>query len=277
MYDDLHPAFTKLQEIGKEITNNVKPKAVVVFSAHWQGEREGRIEINTALETDLIYEWGQSYATGDDNYPNTGSEEIASQVMEAVRAFDIDVMPVRRGLDHGVWASFKVGKENGIHSFIARVMEVTPLAAFDPKVNPLNVPIVQVSLFSSEDPHQHYRLGQAVSQLRSKNILIIVSGMAVHNLRDMQMSFGNPEPLPYTTAFDEALKKAVESHPSKRENEMANLLKRRDARQAHPSFEHLLPIFVGAGAAGDDVGKRLWTTKEGSVSWAQYRFGDVAS
>ena len=56
---------------------------------------------------------------------------------------------------------------------------------------------------------------------------------------------------------------------------MAELLKRKDARQAHPSFEHLLPIHIGAGAAGDDMGKRLWTYEEGSMSWAQYRFGDV--
>lgn len=58
---------------------------------------------------------------------------------------------------------------------------------------------------------------------------------------------------------------------------MAELLKRSDARQAHPSFEHLLPIHIGAGAAGDDLGKRMWTLEEGSMSWAQYRFGEVAT
>ena len=86
---------------------------------------------------------------------------------------------------------------------------------------------------------------------------------------------GNPTPLPYTSSFDEALKDAVTVLPAEREQKMAELLKRPDAKQAHPTFEHLLPIFVGAGAAGEDMGKRLWTLKEGSVSWAQYRFGDV--
>lgn len=57
---------------------------------------------------------------------------------------------------------------------------------------------------------------------------------------------------------------------------MAALLTRSDARRAHPSFEHLLPIHIGAGAAGKDMGKQLWTLPEGSMSWAQYRFGDVA-
>lgn len=151
------------------------------------------------------------------------------------------------------------------------------MTAFEPDENPLNVPIVQASLFNSEDPIQHYRLGQAVSKLRDENILIIVSGMAVHNLRDMRFAWGNPNPLPYTASFDEALKDAVTTPPAEREKAMAELLKRPDAREAHPYFDHLLPIHIGAGAAGDDFGKRLWTLKEGSMSWAQYRFGEVSN
>lgn len=139
------------------------------------------------------------------------------------------------------------------------------------------MPIVQVSLFGTEDPVQHYRLGEAVSSLRDDNILIIVSGMAVHNLRDMMRAFGSPKPMPYTTSFDEALKDAATKPPAEREQAMAQLLKRGDARQAHPSFEHLLPIHIGAGAAGEDLGRRLWTYKDGSMSWAQYRFGEVGN
>lgn len=56
---------------------------------------------------------------------------------------------------------------------------------------------------------------------------------------------------------------------------MAQLLKRGDARQAHPTFDHLLPIHIAAGAAGRDSGTRLFTMADGSMSWAQYRFGDV--
>lgn len=153
-------------------------------------------------------------------------------------------------------------------------MTDTP-TAFEPESNPLNVPVVQVSLFDTEDPYQHYKLGQAVARLREENILIVVSGMAVHNLRDMRFTFGKPQSMPYTVSFDEALKEAVTTAPAERQKAMADLLKRPDARQAHPSFEHLLPIHIGAGAAGEDLGKRLWTLKEGSLSWAQYRFGDV--
>lgn len=184
-----------------------------------------------------------------------GSSDIASKVLNSLNEAGIKAEGVKRGLDHGVWASFK--------------------CAFNPDSNPLNVPIVQVSLFKTEDPMQHYRLGEAVSKLREENILIIVSGMAVHNLRDMRFTFGNPRPMPYTASFDEALKDAVTMLPAERAQAMTALLKRGDARQAHPSFEHLLPIHIGAGAAGDDVGERIWTLKEGSLSWAQYRFGEV--
>lgn len=51
MEDYDHPAYSKLQEIGKEITQNVQPKAVVVFSAHWQASRNS-IEVNTAELTE---------------------------------------------------------------------------------------------------------------------------------------------------------------------------------------------------------------------------------
>jgi 4,5-DOPA dioxygenase extradiol len=85
----------------------------------------------------------------------------------------------------------------------------------------------------------------------------------------------NNKPLPYTVSFDEALREAVTTEPEQRQAKMAGLLKRSDARKAHPTFEHLLPIFVGAGAAAEDKGVRLWTLPEGSFSWAQYRFGEL--
>ena len=56
MYDVEHPAYKKLGEIGREITQKVRPRAVVVFSAHWQGG-SNTIYVNTAEITDLIYEY----------------------------------------------------------------------------------------------------------------------------------------------------------------------------------------------------------------------------
>jgi len=255
--DTQHPAFRKLQEIGREITTQVKPKAVLVFSAHWQAGHES-VEINMAESTNLIYDfYGFPARFYEYQFPNKGSPALAQAVLQKLQAAGIKAKGVQRGLDHGVWASFA--------------------CAFSPTENPLKVPVVQASLFMSDDPDQHYRLGQAVASLREEGILIIVSGMAVHNLRDFRLSYGSKTALPYAISFDQALKDAVELAPEHRQKAMASLLERPDARKAHPSFEHLLPIHVGAGAAGDDRGLQLWTLLEGCVSWAQYRFGEVSA
>ncbi|KAI4715933.1 aromatic ring-opening dioxygenase LigB subunit [Aureobasidium sp. EXF-10727] len=257
MEDFSHPAYEKLQEIGKEITQVVKPRAVVVFSAHWQASPT-TIEVNTAELTDLIYDY---YGFPDHyykvKYPNVGSKDVSTRVLAALKTAGIDAKGVSRGLDHGVFAPFTV--------------------AFDPKSNPLSVPLVQVSLFDSDEADQHYRLGEAMQGLRDEGILVIVSGMAVHNLRDMWKAMQQPAPMPYSVSFDAALKEAVEQKPENRQKAMADLLRRSDARRAHPSFEHLLPIHIGAGAAGSDHGKQLWTLPQGSMSWAQFRFGEVGN
>lgn len=54
---------------------------------------------------------------------------------------------------------------------------------FNPESNPLGVPLVQVSLYDNEDADKHVELGRAVESLRDEGVLVIGSGMAVHNLR----------------------------------------------------------------------------------------------
>ena len=48
-----------------------------------------------------------------------------------------------------------------------------------PPENPLNVPIVQISIFDNEDPNMHFSLGKAVAALREQGVVVICSGMAV--------------------------------------------------------------------------------------------------
>lgn len=55
MYNKEHAVYPVLQDMGKEITKRVKPKAVVVFSAHWQAKPD-LVQVNNAVENDLIYE-----------------------------------------------------------------------------------------------------------------------------------------------------------------------------------------------------------------------------
>ncbi|KAK3336841.1 Extradiol ring-cleavage dioxygenase, class III enzyme, subunit B [Cercophora scortea] len=253
-YNTKHPAYAVLQSIGKEITQKVKPKAVVVFSAHWQAT-SNEIHLNNAEDTDLIYDfYGFPAKFYQAKYPSKGDPQLAARILSLLSSAGIFARGLKRGLDHGVFSGFNV--------------------AFSPEENPLNVPLVQVSLFKNEDPDAHYRLGRAVASLRDENIVIICTGMSVHNLRDMSL---DPQPLPYAVSFDHALKEAVESPPEVRQERMAALTTRRDAKQAHPWMDHLMPVYVAAGAAGNDFGKQTWTMQEGSFAWAQYRFGDVPS
>jgi hypothetical protein len=72
-----HPAYSRLAAVGREITSEVKPKAVVVFSAHWQGGPT-TIKINVAEETDLIYDfYGFPAHYYEYEYPNKGDSMVA--------------------------------------------------------------------------------------------------------------------------------------------------------------------------------------------------------
>ena len=259
MYDTNHPAYTRLESIGSEITQRIKPSAIVVFSAHWQADRPNTIEVNTWEQKPLLYDfYGFPKHYYLEKYPNRGSPQLAKRVMQLLTEAGIEAVPADRGLDHGVFVPFKV--------------------MFSPEKNPVDVPIVQVSLFDDDtDAAAHIRLGRAVQKLREENVQIIVSGMAVHNLRDMWVAMSQKRTMPYAISFDRALQEAVETEPGEgRDRAMEGLLRRADARGAHPSFEHLLPVHIGVGAAGEDKGKMVWTMPDGSMSWAQYRFGEIA-
>jgi len=48
------------------------------------------------------------------------------------------------------------------------------------------------------------------------------------------------------------------------------------ARLAHPREDHLLPLMVVAGSAGDDVGERIFMDHVMQVDMGSYQFGSVA-
>ncbi len=67
----------------------------------------------------------------------------------------------------------------------------------------------------------------------------------------------------------------AEGGEDKREEAMTALLKREDLRKAHPTLEHLWPVFVGVGAAGDESGERIWGLGQAGLGWGFYRWGEV--
>lgn len=97
----------------------------------------------------------------------------------------------------------------------------------------------------------------------------------MHNLRDMPF-YIDQEPSAYTTSFDEALRAAVESRPEGREERMAALVKRPDARLAHPTLDHFWPAVVGCGAGEGEVGKMVWGMGEKGLGWGMFRWGEVS-
>lgn len=113
MYETSHPAYSALGRVGREITGQVLPqipggaKGVVVFSAHWQAQRD-KILVNTGEEEKLIYDF---YGFPDEYYretfPHRGSKELGEKVLGLLGQAGIRAEGTRRGLDHGVWAGFK--------------------------------------------------------------------------------------------------------------------------------------------------------------------------
>lgn len=105
-----HPAFQKLGETGREITMQVRPKAVVVFSAHWQHD-PNRVAVNVAEQGKLIYDfYGFPSHYYEYDFPHRGSPAVAESVIEKLSGAGIQVDRVERGLDHGVWVGFLAGK-----------------------------------------------------------------------------------------------------------------------------------------------------------------------
>jgi aromatic ring-opening dioxygenase catalytic subunit (LigB family) len=102
-------------------------------------------------------------------------------------------------------------------------------------------------------------------------VLIIGSGMSFHNLRVRSME---NTLIPGSQQFDDWLGRTVcDSDIQARNAGLANWSQAPAARYAHPREEHLLPLMVAAGAAGEDAGVR--TFNDVMMGWriSGFRFG----
>ncbi len=217
---------------GVDASVGVRPKAVLVVSGHWETERP---TVNTSPRPPLLFDYyGFPEHTYRLTYPVAGSPTLARRVREVLAASGTpcDEEP-ERGLDHGVFIPFKL---------------IYPDA---------DVPVVQLSLNRNLDASTHLSLGRALAPLRDEGMLIVGSGMSYHNLRDLF----SPDPRAMSAAaeFDAWLNEAVmESDPAARERKLAAWHQAPGARAAHPRPEHLIPLMVAAGAAGEDPGRRTY-------------------
>lgn len=198
-------------------------RAVLMVSAHWDTPAPA---VGGALQPETIHDyWGFPSELYDIEYPVPGAPHLAQRVQgllaEAGFAARLDA---DRGLDHGAWIP-------------ARVMY--PDA---------RLPVLPLSLQSHQDPAYHLRLGAALAPLAGEGVLIVASGNLTHNLRHfMAARLGGQVPA-YVKEFQAWMWQRLAS------NDTAALLAYRQqapgAVSAHPSDEHLLPLYVALGAAG---------------------------
>lgn len=243
-WDELGAFLSGLsKDIGK------KPKAVLVVSGHW--EREPLVTLSTAAKPGMLFDYSNFPPhTYQLSYPAPGDPDVARHVMDVLAKSGIRSRgDDTRGFDHGVFIPF---------------MLIYPDA---------DVPIVMISLDSDLTAATHLKLGAALQSLRDEDILIVGSGMSYHNMR----KFRSDEPTHVDEArrFDSWLTDAVEmADVAERNSTLSHWNDNPDARACHvPDHDHLVPLFVAAGAAGEDRGRKIFGTHFLGKPYSAYRFG----
>ena len=121
------------------------------------------------------------------------------------------------------------------------------------------------------DPAAHIAVGRALAPLRDEGVLIIASGMSFHNLQNF---FGaDPRALGVAEKFDAWLTGAATADPAARAAALEGWEQASGARFSHPYEDHLVPLMVAAGAAGEDRGLRDYADHVFGLPISGYRFG----
>ena len=218
------------------IGEGMAPDAVVSISAHWESPALSITRTDGVYET--IYDfWGFPKELYPVAYPARGSVATADAVADCLATAGISCrMDETRGMDHGSWTLL-------VHLF--------------PKAD---VPVVQMSLSASLDAAEQLRIGAALRGLGDKNILIVGSGVTVHNLRLLDWDKGFDAPCePWALEFDDWLISRFASGPEALKNWQAEAP---HAKKAAPTLEHFVPYLIAAGAGTLPEAKLLFRTCE---------------
>jgi len=221
-----------------------KPTAIVVVSAHWESPHKVLVSGKPEY-TKLLYDYGgfPDY-TYKLEYKAPADPQLAKRITELLSTKGIpSSLDKERNWDHGVFIPLKV---------------MFPDA---------DIPVVEVSILQSYDPQAHIAIGKALAPLRDEGVLIIGSGYATHNFN------GNAEK---NTNFVDAVSDVVaNSSPEDREKAFVEWEKLPGARYAHQQEDHLMPLHVIIGAAGQDKGSTIFRkdTLGGLFIFANWAFG----
>jgi len=221
-----------------------KPKAVVIVSGHWE---ESTFAVNSAANPPLLFDYyGFPEHTYRLQYPAPGSPALAGRVRSLLEGAGLATSEnAERGLDHGVFVPF---------------MLVLPDA---------DVPVVEISLRADLDPAVHLRAGAALAPLRDEGVMVVGTGMSFHNMRMFGPNAATP-----SKQFDAWLTDAVTAPSAESRNAaLIGWEAGPAARASHPREEHLLPLMVAAGAAGADLGTKVFEDRVLGATVSGFRFG----
>jgi Uncharacterized conserved protein len=203
-----------------------KPKAIVVASAHFLGRRP---IVGGHPQPQTVHDFGGfPPALYQLQYPAPGDPALSERVYRLIGQAGLEpYRDPRHGLDHGVWV---------------------PLRFLYPQAD---IPVVPLSIQPELGPAHQLALGRALAPLRDEGVLLIGSGSITHNLRDWRGGYSAGHEAPYVRPFIEWFQQRLA------DDDMAALLDYRRqapfAERAHPSDEHLLPLYFAMGAAGADA------------------------
>ena len=199
-----------------------RPRAIVIASAHWLSPQP---RVGGAAMPQTIHDFGGFPAPLYQlRYPAPGSPGLTGRVADLLRQAQLSAqVDPARGLDHGAWV---------------------PLRLLYPDAD---IPVVPVSLQPALGPAHHHALGLALAPLRDEGVLVIGSGSITHNLHDFGAGYSAARQAPYVQPFIEWIERKLA------DGDLDALLDYRRqapfAERAHPTDEHLLPLFVALGAA----------------------------
>lgn len=229
-----------------------RPAAILVVSPHWSTPSP---RVTTRARQQAWHDFGgfpaPLYAL---QYAPPGAPEVAERVVAQLTAQGIAVAgDARQPLDHGAWV---------------------PLLHLYPEAD---IPVVQLSLQPQWSPAAQLALGRALARLRDAGVLIIGSGAITHNLGELDWHRVDAPVAGWAEEFRGWLHGRVLAHDLD-----ALLAWRRlapHAARAHPTDEHLLPLFVAIGAAADDARHAQRLSDEilhASLAMDAYVFGRTA-
>jgi aromatic ring-opening dioxygenase catalytic subunit (LigB family) len=223
-----------------------RPRALLVVSAHWEAPV---FTVNRGAAPPMLYDYGgfpdEAYTY---QWPAPGDPELGGRVLDLLRGAGLSTAEDRaRGYDHG--------------TFI-------PLMLAYPEAD---VPVVQVSLKRGLDPAEHLAMGRALAPLRDEGVLILGSGNSFHNLRAVFRGEASFEDV--SEEFDAWLTDAITRPAAERDGALERWAEAPAARESHPREEHLIPLMVAAGAAGDDLGRVAWSGTMRGMRIAAHHFG----